>query len=304
MINFRIGQFQTETSISNGQLWLLLMGVILISLGFYALRSIGLYVLAKRQKIGKEYIAFIPYAWIYIACKLIKNTSFLGKSYEKWALTFAIIYCIYGTLLLSSQILDNLPLFEYLFISKQTLYVVSDQALAPVGYVPYLENLDIYHINTFVPYGSSEAAFTVQKILTTISLVSEIFYILSTIILIFVYISLFRTYWPQHYTLASVLCIFFGLFPFFMFAIRNKEPIDYNEYLKARYQRYGNPYGSPYGNPYDNPYNQGGQNGYGGHVDPQKPKNPFEDFASEDEKEPKSPFSEFDNDDKFDNDKN
>ena len=113
------------------------------------------------------------------------------------------------------------------------------------------------------------------------------------------YFSLFRKFWPNHYLLAAIFSIFFGLFPVFMFVIRHKEPVNYRQYVNSRQGYYGpryyggmhgqNPYGNnnPYGNPYANPQGQPNQNNNN-----DKSKEPFGEFNGKDDDEP---FPEFDN---------
>ena len=85
--------------------------------------------------------------------------------------------------------------------------------------------------------------------------------------------------------LASLLSIFLGLFPIFMFAIRKKSAVNWADYMRSRYGAYGN----PYGNPYNNPYNGGGNSA-------ENAQTPFEDF----EKKKEEPFKDFEDKNKQD----
>ena len=86
--------------------------------------------------------------------------------------------------------------------------------------------------------------------------------------------------------LFSILSIF-GLFGPFVFAVRNREPIDYMDYVRSRYRYYGNPYG---GGPYNNPYGNPPQN------QQRPPETPFSEFAERGEIDPGDPFADFSND--------
>ena len=71
-----------------------------------------------------------------------------------------------------------------------------------------------------------------------------------------------------------------------VFFLRNREPIDFEAYMRARreaymrqqqqyHQQYYGSYGNRYGNPYGNPYQP-----------PQKPEDPFEEFGGKTDEEP------------------
>ena len=53
---------------------------LLIPLALYVLRAIGLFVLAKKREIKHAYLAFLPFVWIYIVCKLVAETRFLKST--------------------------------------------------------------------------------------------------------------------------------------------------------------------------------------------------------------------------------
>ena len=74
---------------------------------------------------------------------------------------------------------------------------------------------------------------------------------------------------------------FFGLFPIFAFAIRDKKAVDFNEYIRRRYYGAGfTPYGNRYYGERGNPYGQ--SNGNAG-------SEPFGEFDNR----PDEPFGEF-----------
>jgi hypothetical protein len=265
---------------------LIYCGIILaITLVFYLLRSFGLYSLAKKNNVANSWLAFIPFFWMYIACKLIKQGNFFNKPFTQLALILAIVFTVAEVVALAIQVISYFPLFEYVFIHKKTIYLSVDELSTVTGFREYFEGGGILVEENFIPYG--EFLVLMNNILSVLSTVSAILSIAGTIIEVFVYINLFKNYWPQNYTLASILSIFIGLFPVLVFVIRNKKAIDFNEYIRSRYgARYGAPYNTynPYGNPY-NPYGQnGGQNQASGSQDP------YANFK------PEEPFSEFNND--------
>ena len=110
------------------------------------------------------------------------------------------------------------------------------------------------------------------------------FDIANIFVVITVYVNLFKRYLPNHYLLAAIISLL-GFFAPFVFAVRKREPMNYIDYLRSRYQH--NPY---YGNPYAN--NPQGQ---------RPPEHPFSEFAGRGEVDPGDPFNEFKQDEKDDN---
>ncbi len=306
-----IGLFTAFVSISdtsvakleNWQIWLILGAVFGIYLALYLLRSIGLYVLAKRQGVKKAYLAWIPGVWLFVVCKLLGNARIFNQPVQSLAVLMTVVFSIAEFLTFVYSFLLYFPLFDYAIISGQTLYIgTKGQFSELVGYMSLDNGLGVYVQKQINPFGMGVA--TLSKILTILDYVSALFDLASIFITISLYFALFRKYWPQHYMLASLLSIFLGLFPIFMFVIRKKNPIDYNAYLRARYGAYQNPYGNPYSG-YGSPY--GTQGGYSRPQEPdspfeefdkkknKKPEEPFEEFEENKNKKPKDPFEEFDN---------
>lgn len=241
------GKFSVIT-IQNWAIWTTIGILLAVMLAFYVLRSIGLYVLSKRQNISKAYLAFIPCVWIYLACKLIGNSRFLGSTFEKLALLITIIFSVAGVLTLIYDVLTLLPLFEYVFVYKQNLYIASSESVDGLKHFGY----GLYVVEEFVPYGN--ALKTINKIMLVLDVVSPVFDILSIVATISIYINLFRKFWPQHFMLAALLCIFLDLFPILIFVIKDRNPVNYNDYLRSRYSSYNNRYNNPYNNQYNNSY--------------------------------------------------
>lgn len=289
LYSISVGTTEGTAPIKNGVLWAGLIIGLVIVLALYALRSVGLFVLAKRQGVKKYGLAFVPVLWIYIACKLVGKARFFNKPIEKLALIFTIIFAISEILTFAYNFIIYFPLFDYAVIHGGKVVIGSaGQASEMLKYMSLSQETGIYVANQIYPLGLSIS--TANKILDGIYYISGIFDIASIIITITVYINLFRKFWPQHYMLAGLLSIFLGLFPIFVFVIRNRSAISWADYMRSRYGAYGNPYGNPYNNPYNN----------GGHREPNG-QTPFEDFEKKkeepfkdfEEKNKKDPFDEF-----------
>ncbi len=304
------GSLTTVTTVPNA--WLI-AGVVIVALVlcvFYALRGVGLYVLAKKSQGDEKKIAFlawIPIAWIYLAGKLAGKVIMFGKRIEKFALILTIVFSVAEVFNIVYYALTYIPLIGYflsggtvgIFIgsSSQQLTVASFEA---IGYTPYLLDSTFFvstEIGINYPYANIVA---MMRACYVMSYVSAVISLISLVVTIFMYIGVLKRYYPKHFVLATILCIWLGIFPIFAFIIRNRKPINYNDYLRERYNHmYNNPYGpnSPYNNPYatNNPndprYNQ-----------PRQPESPFEEFADKKETDPGDPFADFFNGDKDDKD--
>ncbi len=246
----------------------------------YVFRSIGIYSLAKKAKIKCAYLAFFPCVWLYLACRLIKETKAFGSTMGKMAVLFTVIFTISELLFLVNEFLAYFPLLGNVLINKETIYVVLDGELKEVGQA-YAFLTGIYVNPTFVyPYKN---VFLVAQIMNVISYVSMIFELASMIITITVFISLFKKYVPDHFILYAVLSVM-GLFGIFIFVIRKKEPVNYMDYVRSRYQSFYGPNGA-----------MGGENRpYGYYSAPRQPDSPFEEFADKKDRRPEDPFSDFD----------
>ncbi len=272
-IVYEYGEYAESISVQQSAVFAISAVSLAFILVFYLLRSIGLYKLAVNQGINKAFLAFIPCVWMFIACKLIGKARFFGNSFEKIALSVCIVFAACGLLPLVYNFLRIFPYVVY--------YLHGGTITISVG-----AETVIYASNDFVNLFDTRA---INVIVNILRILSAFLSIAEIVITVFVYIALFKKFWPQHYILASVLS-FFGLFSVFVFAIRNNKPVNYADYVRSRYYGYGG-YGTPY-----NGGNGNGQNPDFG----TKRDDPFSEFSDK----PDEPFSEFDGRDKDDKDDN
>lgn len=280
----------TTLSINNSSIWVGLSIVLAVVIGFYVLRSMGLFLLAKRQNIKHAYLAWIPLVWFYILCKLIGKTRLFNMPFEKIAVWLCLIFAVAELLAIAINFILYFPLFQYSLIEGGKIYIGTGEQVGSelILYSTVEGGIGIYVEKKILPFGIPVAK--VNNIISVLNTASLFFSLANVIVTISAYFAFFRKYLPQHYMLASLLSIFIpGVFAPFAFACRKKDAIDYNEYIRSRYQQYQN----PYQNPYNNPYNQGGYNG--GYSQPKQPDHPFSEFAEKGEVDPGDPFDEFSN---------
>lgn len=259
----------------------LVIGLVLglaVLVTFYLLRSIGIYKLAKKNGIEKPWIAFIPAVWMFTACKLIGDSSaFFGKTFTKIALLFGIAFSVCAAVSFIDKVLSYYPLLSYAVQAGNNarIYYVgsySSDFFAASG-IPVYPYDGAFCVDGFV---SAYPAW-LNGFMTALNVVGIITSLVSIVITVSVYFSLFRKFWPAHYVLASILSILLSLFPIFAFVIRNNEPLNYGEYMRDRYRRfYSDRYGRrPGGTDGTQPFDEFKTgNGTGGSTD-----DPFEEFS-------------------------
>lgn len=250
-------------------IWTGLGAVIAVWLAFYLLRSFGIYRLAVNNGVNHAFLAWIPVAWIFPCCKLIGEQLFFGKAFSKIALLVTIVLSVGTAISFVIEFLSWFPIVGYYF-SGGTIYVGESAevlALNPNAKEFWTGSL-FTDANFKYPYNRP---YVIIKIVNALSTFTMLFDIVEIVVLINVYIVLFRKFWPRHYIVASVMS-FFGLFPVFAFVIRKKTPVQIKTYV------YTNPYN-------DNPY------GYRGSYPPPRPRSdddPFDEFKDKDDE----PFGE------------
>ena len=251
---------------------------LLVTLLFYVLRSVGLFTLAKRKGLKNVWLSWIPCGWIYIACMLVGETRVFGISFKKAALWLAIIFAVGEALSLVYNFIKWFPYIAYFFAGGE----ITIKNTASGSFI--IPGNDFNNV-----FPSVESAGFI--VMNAASSVCELIVSVSTI---FLFINIFRKYYPQHYVLASVFS-FLGLFGPFVFSIRNRKEVNYGDYIRARYGNMYGPFSNPYnGNPNDPRYADPryGQN----YREERPPETPFKDFAERGDVDPGDPFSEFSDD--------
>ena len=261
----------------------------------YVLRSVGLYCLAKKNSDEKIVKAagwcFVPVVWVFMAGKLCKKITLFGKNFKDFALLLFLIYAVAEAVEITSFLLRYSPLIGYYLQGGQIYF--SDAVLENFGDASrYLYDSRFWVTNILYPYENLDA---VNKTLLVLNVFYYFLNVVSSLSFVLVYLAIFKRYWPEKYILLSILCVFFPiLFYILVFAIRNRKEIEYEDFLKQRFNGY-NPFNSPYGgynNPYgnNNPYNNRNNDGYDnygekdGRTETRPQDEPFSDFNDKEDK--------------------
>lgn len=252
-----------------------------IIITFYVLRSIGLYTLAKKNKLKNPYLAIIPFVWIYIAGQLSKTKVFFGRKVKHFSL-FAVIFMSSVSLItLIVNVVVYFPLVGFYLQGGQIFISLSTKGI-PTGTVEYQFLTGVFTLDFINPY--IELVW-LDKVLSLMIIVSDIASLIGILIMVTLYSNLFRRFWPQHSFLGTLLSIF-GIFAPVIFAVRKREPVNFEQYIKNRYYgMYGNP---NMNNP--NNYYDGNSKNYS------ENKDPFGYNEVHKKREDDNPFPEFDDD--------
>lgn len=268
------------------QPWHVFLGVglsLLLPLTFYVLRSIGLYKLGKKENVKNSFLAWIPLVWVYVAGKVMGKVLLGGKVIKKFAVILTAIFVLSEVLYLTTQFLAYFPLIGYYLQGGQVYYC--EYGVIESGGVPaYLEQYyfdgQFFVDGIIYPYSNLRM---VGLIYTIISYVGIPLDILSTVGIVIAYVGIFRKYFPEHFILATVLSVL-GLDGPFIFAVRNKKAVNYQEYMRSKYF---STYGAYTQRPYEPTREQ----------ERKRPEpNPFEEFDENSSKD--DPFKDFDKDNK------
>ncbi len=243
----------------------------LIWLAFFLLQGVGLYTMAKRRGMKKKGLAFVPFANIFYMGKIVGDCAFFGHKMKN-----AGIYAMIA------QILS--VVVTLLYISCECyLYVMHG---APLSSDTNLLALPQWDTLT----GFSEVAYTIYEYSGAVYYIVGL---ISQIMLIILTLGLYQKYSPRNYRILTVLAFMFAPARFIIaFVLRNRPPVDFEEYRRRQYEaymrrqqqyynQYGNPYNNPYGrppyggNPYGNGYGNNGQN-----QNDTPAEEPFEEFSS------------------------
>lgn len=230
------------------------------AIALYVLRSIGLYKLAKNNNVKGKAFAWIPFLWIYTACKLCGSVRFFGKTHKSLPIIFTVLFTIAGILPIVYDFLAYFPVVGY-YLQGGTVSFGNPLTESSQLYMTVLENVGIYvettgHFAFNNPYSNPSVVY---KVLDSLYYVVSILEIAVIFIEVPVYFDLFRKYIPQRALLFGLLSVFLNIFPIMVFIIRNKKAVDYNEYMRQRYNAY---YGGMNNQNYNG--NQNGGNYYGG----------------------------------------
>lgn len=243
-------------------------------LTFFLLQGFGIYAMAKKKGLVHKALAFIPFANISYIGKLAGECYFFGQRMKK-ASMYAMIAQILSTCLCILTI-----------ASEQYLYAVHTARNLPILETEY----GIQWSNLLTGFAQSVAKF--HDISGYLLPIFQLFFEIFVVVLM---MALCKKYAPKNYMVLSILVLFVPVARFIIiFVLRNRQPIDYDAYMRARHEAYmrsqqqyynrQNPYGNSYGGQY-NPYGQGTPTS-------PKPEEPFGEFSSQNDADSKNPFSD------------
>ena len=242
-----------------------------IILALFVLQGVGFYVMGKNRGVKKGWTAFVPFVNLWYVGKLAGTCTVFGRKMNRaWLYTMI------------AQILSSV--FCFLVMAAEAyLFVACGEFLVPDQYAGYdwvgLTGLPLYVRNFY-----SIASY----IVSIVTLVYEV-------LLFILFMSLYKQYNMRNYLLLSWLTLFIPVARYVtVFVLRDRQAVNYEEYMRRKREEYMRRYGHGYGQP---PYGQGGfgqspyggygqggygnSNGYGqnGYSRPTPPPDPFSEFG-------------------------
>ncbi len=245
------------------------MKVLMISLivagGLYLIGhvfgGIGLYKMAKRAEDKFAWMAFVPVLNTYLSGRLAGEANVFSMKVKRMGLYVAIAEFLYIVLNIFLLVIGTI-------LANPAWNQVTTQTVEGVEYI------------TGTQYLIDQMPLNMRWLPTmefALQIVTYIWSILLLFMFIFLYMSFFRKYYARGPLMMAFICSFFPVRGYVFFAVRNNAPVDYNQWMQERIrmmqrQQYGGqpyggqPYGNyggqpPYGSPYDNNGNYGGSDG-------------------------------------------
>lgn len=256
-------QIPTVIAIPSSTALSIAISAIVIFIVFYVLLSFALSKMAKNRGYKHSWYAYLPFYRWYVLGKLAGKIRLMGRVYNDMALVFMLLVGITSFVNVLSTVFVFADPFFSLLKGVNPSFSLSDNGLS-------------------VEY-SSNAALKLAYVGQIISYIASAFSILVILFKIFVYSALFKQYSPRRYLLGTIFsCL--GFESIAVLCVCNRTPVDYNAYMKQRYDRYVsrnpfmnqnmnnngyngfNNYNNDFNNNYNNTYNAGGNND--NYVDP------------------------------------
>lgn len=245
-----------------GMNWLALLLCLAAAAAVYAVcivfGGIGLRTMAKKAGVKNSWLAFVPFANTYFAGKFAQDANLFGKKIKNvgvWAMLVEILH---------------VAIFLYVFVMKLLL--------SP------------YYQSTFVEgefiSGYANIPETMKWMVVSGNICSAFSYFFSLVLIFFfavLYTAVYRKYYPRN---PLLMTLFSAVFPgrgFILFALRNNEAVDYNEYMRRRMEAYRARQGG-YGSDYSAQQQQNQQQSdpYNGEFGTAQEEDPFSEFSDND----------------------
>lgn len=238
----------------------------------------GLYKMAKRAEDKFAWMAFVPVLNTYLSGRLAGETNIFGAKVKRMGLYTAIVELLY-------ILLNIIVLMLGAFLADPQWNQVTTQTYNGETFITGTEYL-LENMPLSIRWMPT-AEFALQ-------IVTEIWSFVVLFLFIFLYISFFRRYYARSPFVMALLCSFFPVRGYVLFAVRNNTPVDYDQWMQERIRRMQQQQSGQYGGPYgsNDPYS-GPNAGYGGDRSGTGPNGePFSDTSEPSAQDHDEPFSD------------
>ncbi len=201
--------------------------------GLFALQGVGLYTMAKKQKVEKRWLAFVPFANFLFMGKLAGECNVFGQKVKRAGL-YAML----------AQIVTTALCFMEMF-AVTYLYTVEGAPSFDQFNNPYWSGLKGF-------------SFSLTKYLSVSGLILPIVQMIYEIMTFIILMAVYKKYVPNNAFVLGILSLFVPLSRFIiLFVIRTRELIDYEAYMRKKQEEFLRQRGYTQNPYYGNPYNAG-----------------------------------------------
>lgn len=282
-----------EHIMESNQVWLAFsfLTFLCITLAIYAciyiFMAFGLFAIARKNEYKRPWLSFIPFVQFALLGKFSRKNKILNKDPYPFAIVLSVLLAIYAVLFILYCVSVSLCL------SHLEAQIVQQDGLN------FVQKWDVE-----ASFAGGQYGWSAWFIITGWDYIMRVLDLIIWVMLLFLFTSFFKTYYPKHYFLYAVVAV---VIPFvsgiLVFIVRKNTPVNYWDYIRAlrevEYRRYQEFYGrqsanqSQYGDPYrydhtnstqqSDPFDEFGGNkttnrGSSNGQDSASNNDPFEDF--------------------------
>lgn len=256
--------FGVKHSLSLTEVFIAGGGALVLWLPLFILQGIGLYAMAKKRDFKRKWLAFVPFVNMLYIGRLTGDCFIFGHKMKRGGLCVMIAQIV-AVITMAAYVVANTLLFvKY----GEYLDMTTGQWLELPAQGEFLRRFVLILDGSNVMIGVVQIVDTVYRLLLLVLL-----------------LNFFRKYAPRQTMLfALISCIAPEARYIFIFVLRNRQAIDYEEYLRRQREEYmrrqgGTPYGPYYHGPYSSYGQSGRTNTSGGQAASTPPEDPFGEFG-------------------------
>ena len=201
----------------------------------------GLMKMAKRAGIKYWWLGFLPFGNTYLTGKLAGEANIFGQKCKRIGLYVSIAEVIYVGLEIFLLVISSLLINGDFYALKTVTSEATGEVIREYFY--FSEELFLAKFPEFA---------WMIAVSNVVSIIAQVWWFVMLFLFCIMFSAFFRKYYARSPFLMTFLCAFLPLRGFVLLAVRNNEPVDYQAYMRRRYEQMrsaqaGQPYGGGYG---------------------------------------------------------